>query len=316
MQVAFSVAKTGGRFSGASKLSFDTFTADVLSEFNLTTGDFFARQNGTYVAHICTRNLNTDLFATLYINNTEHSFLEQETYVEGETAGRDSMMYHETNWQSYYYHQHVGISDAQGLQTAWTMFRLDDLIQPLIGFSVTSGSYMTGPNYIEFDKILVNHGNGWKRNRFIVPVSGTYFLSLCTFTNGYTKQRMQIDINNNPLVEVTVSDAEQWSDTFSNTFLKQLSQSDEVRVYLLSGSIGNNDFDATNFIGFLYEPVHEIKVVWSVHRTTNATGSLEPVSFDYIMTNIGGGWNSINHEFVAPINGIYYLHLNAASQAA
>ena len=317
MQVAFGVAKAAGSFVAAIELYFNVITADVHSGFNLATSKFFAPRNGTYVSHMCSCTNNNLVTASLYINNTRHSYLQKDSCVF-EGVGRDFMMYHEANWQSYYNHQDSGgISDAQGLQTAWTMFRLDDLIQPLIGFSVTSNLGMTGSGVVQFNGILVNLGNGWNRstNKFVAPINGTYFLSLCTFTAQYSTQRVQIQVNSQPLVEITVLDSIQYSDTFSNAFLKQLSQNDEVQAYLVSGAINNFNVDATNFIGFLYEPIHGMKVAWSVHRTTSATGPLEPVSFDYVMTNLGGGWNSNNHEFVSPMSGIYYLHLNVANQA-
>ena len=320
LQVAFSVAKTEGSFEGSTLLGllFDKFTADIQSGFNLTTGIFFAPLQGTYVSHICTRNYyDENLGSSLFINDNQHSLLFGEN-PQGETVGRNSIMYHEKNWPSYYIHEYKGISDAQGLQTAWTMFRLDDFIQPLIGFSVTKNLSMSAAGVIQFDAILINHGNAWdmNKNEFTVPISGAYFFSLCTITNLDKAQRAQIQVNNQSVVEITVSDTFQFIDTFCNTFLKQLSQNDKVRVYLISGEIGDTPFDANNFMGFLYKPVHKMEVAWSVHRTKNATGPLEPVSFDYIMINLGSGWNSSNHEIVSPISGIYYLHLNAANQAS
>ena len=318
MQVAFSVVKTEGIFNRITPLLFDKFTADIQSGFNLTTGIFFAPLQGTYVSHICSRNYYDEhLNPSIFINNIEHSFLDAEIS-QGETVGRNFVMYHEKNWPSYYNHDFKGISDAQGLQTAWTMFRLDDLIQPLIGFSATSISSMSTAGVMQFDGILINHGNAWdmNTNEFTVPISGAYFFSLCTSTNSYSVQRVQIQVNNQSLVEITVSDTIIYFDIFCNTFLKQLSQNDKVRVYLKSGEISGIFPDANNFMGFLYKPFHKMEVAWSVHRTTNATGPLEPVSFDYIMINLGNGWNSSNHEIVSPISGIYYLHLNAANQAS
>ena len=317
-QVAFSVARTTNwTLSGELFVKFDIFTADVLSGFVLSDGNFIVPKSGIYISHVSGTSYSDDYMA---INIDSNGQCQHALNVGGnglirkpETCGIYTMMNLEANSQNHYNTKYRLYSDRDGLQTSWSTFRLDDIMQPLVAFSVASvdASY-AAPRVLPFNIVHVNQGFSWNcsANEFVVTVDGIYFMSLNSFSYMSASHRIEIQINQNPLAMITVDNAQQFGDTFSNSFLVPLSTNDVVRAYLRSGIITSSSCYNVSFIGFLYEPIHAMKVAWSVHRTTSAVGPLEPVSFDYVMVNVGYGWNVANNSFTAPVSGVYYLHIN------
>ena len=301
---------------------FDTFTVDVRSEFNLSSGVFRAPKGGIYVIHI-SANAWPTWYMDVYLEidgqcHADNDLSYNKFPQRPETSGRAFMMKFESGWISRYkIHWGPIYSDNQGLQSSWTMFRLDDVMYPLISFSVTSTrTYITAMGIVPFDITYVNQGNGWNNetNEFIAPIRGTYFLSLTTQSYTSLRHIVEIQVNRVPLTLVTANNSNQFTDIFSNTFLVSLSSNDTVRIFLQEGYVGWGSVgfcDSLNFIGFLYKPIHGMQVAWSVHRTTSGVGPLEPFRFDYVMVNIGFGWSNANNILTVPISGVYYLNINA-----
>ena len=251
-----------------------------------------------------------------------HSFMQvsYSRYWEHakETCGRTYMRNVAANGGVIYKTPYSLSSDSEGLQTSWSMFKVDDIMLPLIAFSVSAIPLaFSAPQVLPFDVIIVNEGNGWdsQQDQFNAPKSGIYFIGLTTTSYGLSNQLVEIQVNQVPLAAITVNNTMQYGDTFTYTFLVSLSASDALRVYLQSGYVDNYGLDGLNLVGFLYEPIHGISVAWSVHRTTSAVGPMEPVSFDYVMVNVGCAWNNYTNSFTAPVSGIYYMNINAGKVA-
>ena len=87
------------------------------------------------------------------------------------------------NWLTYYESASgCGYSSAEGFQTSWSLFRLDNFSDPLLVFSVSISdrAVINGFSQVMFDIVHVNIGGVWDSNRhqLTVPISGIHFLSL------------------------------------------------------------------------------------------------------------------------------------------
>lgn len=59
----------------------------------------------------------------------------------------------------------------------------------------------------------------------------------------------------------------------------------------------------------------DIQIIWSVHTQYSAVGPMDPVPFEYLLLNEGGAWRAQSRNVCVPRNGVYYLHVNAATDA-
>ena len=55
--------------------------------------------------------------------------------------------------------------------------------------------------------------------------------------------------------------------------------------------------------------VLNMKVAWSVTRTTSFTGVVDPVQFPVVLVNEGNAWQTTSHTVIIPRQGYYFLHL-------
>ena len=55
--------------------------------------------------------------------------------------------------------------------------------------------------------------------------------------------------------------------------------------------------------------VLNMKVAWSVTRTTSFTGRVDPVQFPVVLVNEGSAWQTTSHTVIIPIQGYYFLHI-------
>ena len=52
-----------------------------------------------------------------------------------------------------------------------------------------------------------------------------------------------------------------------------------------------------------------IQVAWSVARTTSSSTSMNPVTFDRVLVNLGNAWNPSTNTVTIPRTGYYFLHV-------
>ena len=318
--MAFSVVRLTSK-TAANKsqvLGWEMFSVDIQSEMDLLTGELRNMREGIYMNHISAasyenRYMGISLRWYSYSCSAGNQVSVSMPDIMPETSGVAWLSYYIGSGIISYMTDYPVYSDSTGFQTSWSMFRLNELIQPLVAFGVALIDYTTyhAPNVLPLDRHLVDAGNGWDENRnvFIVPVSGIYFLSFTTMSNEDARHRVEIQVNQVPLMAVSLTNTQQHMDTNSNSVLASLSTGDIVRAFISQGSV-YSFCDGVSFMGFLYEPIHGIKVAWSVHRTTSAVGPLEPVSFDYVMVNVGCSWNNASSSVTVPVSGVYYLHIN------
>lgn len=75
-------------------------------------------------------------------------------------------------------------------------------------------------------------------------------------------------------------------DIASNTFITTLGVNDRVSLALIRGNIYSDIRHLVALNGFLYAPRSEA-VAWQLYRTTEATGPLDPVTFDIVALDTG-----------------------------
>ena len=52
-----------------------------------------------------------------------------------------------------------------------------------------------------------------------------------------------------------------------------------------------------------------IQVAWSVARTTSYTTSMNPVTYNRVLVNLGNAWNPSTNTVTIPRTGYYFLHI-------
>jgi hypothetical protein len=71
-------------------------------------------------------------------------------------------------------------------KAAWSAFKLDEFMSPLVAFNVYQDATITTPSSqsqpVPFNNVVVNEGGGWNVTsyKFVAPVSGIYVFSFGT----------------------------------------------------------------------------------------------------------------------------------------
>ena len=52
-----------------------------------------------------------------------------------------------------------------------------------------------------------------------------------------------------------------------------------------------------------------IQVAWSVARTTGSTTSMNPMTYDRVLVNLGNAWNPSTNIITIPRTGYYFLNI-------
>ena len=145
--------------------------------------------------------------------------------------------------------------------TFWMGFRLDSLMKPLIAFYVgRTASWTQSTSAVVYDQIMVNIGGGWNiiSNRFIAPVTGTYYFSLSLGYEAGNSPNFQILINNTPKLGATAGVGSIMTSgigIIAKSYMVTMTQDDflEVRTSNAQSYSDENNFQMT-LGGFLYSP--------------------------------------------------------------
>jgi predicted nucleic acid-binding Zn-ribbon protein len=106
---------------------------------------------------------------------------------------------------------------------------------------------------IEWDTIDLNITNSFIDNAFIAPVCGYYSFSLRMVTNGCTNLNVELRKNGISIEKCNyIIHESNIENSACNSTILQLSEKDEITVYILSGQMANHN---NEFCGYLIEPL-------------------------------------------------------------
>ena len=206
-------------------------------------------------------------------------------------------------------------------QTTWSGFKLDDLMTPLILFSVVrTTSYGIGYSVVPFEKVLINVGQRWNtcNNQFFVPRSGMYVLALSSASVPNATHSLYKRINDINMARMLIYGGNfDGIDISSHVLLLPLNADDLVKIFLFSsGPVYSDDNYQTAFSGFLYEPVYGQSVTWCLSFPFDAAIYLygpPSVNFTTILLNNGEAWNANLALLQISMSRTYYLQLSGYS---
>ena len=297
---------------------FDQLIAQRGQSYNLTTGYFKPQVSGTYVFHLSSAipplkpiNLaiqKNSVYANIYRTTISHNGWD--------TTSRNAI-YNLAKDTQIYLNLSFGFAGCGPMrQASWSVFLLDNLVQPLVTFWVGRTSSLTTIGKIDYTSMIVNVGSAWDMttNKFTAPYNGVYVFSLNCGALGGQGYDVYVYVNNVVTHAMALtSTSHNGIDISSRTFAISLMAGDVVFSGLSWGMLFSDTGYETSFSGFLYEPRNVLKVIWSVHQTTNTNSQSNPLPFDDVAVNVGNGWNAVTNKFAAPHSGVYQLHLTLTS---
>ena len=99
-----------------------------------------------------------------------------------------------------------------------------------------------------------------------------------------------------------------------------LQQHDSITLYTrYKANSEKDDSFLLSFKGYMYAPLHQLPVAWSVHATNNEfpvtcdahtddfCRKIANITFNKISVNVGGVWSSMTNEAIIPVRGLYYV---------
>ena len=162
-----------------------------------------------------------------------------------------------------------------------------------------------------FDIVSINRGNGWSpsSNAFIAPVTGIYYFS---FSFGVQPNQGglwgYIQIGSTIVCSSAVLDTDLVGlDLSSRGCLLSVKSGDLIKA-ISHNSMSDSSYAETTFKGFLYSPLGDVSVAWSIHSSGNIHGS-GFIAFEQVFINLGGAWSNTSHSVTIPATGTYYIEM-------
>ena len=347
--VAFQVFNNIAPTFNASPIGFTNIPINIGQNYHIDTSSFQPHEDGLYWFHFDTltdkdgkafygmSDIFTDTDVNIFSNNSVECILSRDDIRHIST---------QSNLQMFSKHEPCNAT-GDILVMTWSGFRINDVTNdPFIAFSVTEFQASMNvtffePNtlYIQFSNILLNQGNCWntEKHAFISPIEGIFLISASLdvtkkalvmveiLSSSVTNTDKQQPLRNGEKSLVTVSRNHplilhrsfQHTDitqTVSGSAVVQLVTNDSLMIS--TEAEYENLIDKISFKGFLYAPLNNNSVAWSVRlRVENKQQQIE--SFDDIMlsgiisyeifSNANDAFNNKTNLLVLPTDGVYYV---------
>lgn len=311
-------------------MSFNDVTVNEGGAFDLATSTFTAPTTGYYWLH-----WSVGMFGLTYVNvmlqggSRTPNIMRNHTLFYGTptTTSRDEIMYLTAGAQVWLSSTTSPLYSDNLLQTSFSGFLLDNLMNPMVAFMVGC----SGPDFASKDYYRVRHNvvyvdthNAWQRLRYeyVVPVSGVYVITHLTAPYSYygdthdLMSSQQGKLNTaifQPLVQYLTAG----TDMVSRTTIRACSQNDTLYTQLLyNGMEFYSDANyPTAFMGFLYKPITFSPIAWFVIQNSGGNplnGPVDPFPWYQVITDTGSNFEYYRGRFVAPMAGFYYVHWSIA----
>lgn len=319
--VSFQATRLSSLPSAPGVVQFDNLPVNHWS-FNQASNTFTAPVTGYYWIHM-TVAIPKDSQANVLLRGlspVEYIIVSRtSTNYDGPvTTSTDSVAYLNAGTAIQIITQYPLYSDSL-LQTSFGCFLLDSIMSPVVAFAFgLSNSFIcTLPacSYvIPFNVIYLDTHYAWNStsSAYIVPVTGTYVISLSAGTTSIYRVGAYLQVNS--VVKMyhvyTYDIFHSQPETYSGLGLVSLKAGDVVSEVLYLGTVS----PATVFSGFLYSPYLTPAVAFSVGVNKNnavQNAPLDPVPYDTVLVNQGNGWNKSKFTFTAPFDGVYYIHVTS-----
>ena len=256
---AFNVAQTSLSSGSDDKVIFDSFNSTVTSGCNVKCMCIPSQEpplfSRLYWIHLAA-DINSSSKASLRLNNTQMRIVKNYTRInKTDTMTLDGIVRVQSR------NLLTIVSQYQTLGIYVSAFRLDNIMKPLVAFSVACSSSVTSLTQIVYDRVFENIGNGWDTtvSKFYAPFSGIYFfswscgisstnLSICRlFKNGFSIRGMQAGLRLYVQSDV---------DLMSASYLLNLAANNSLHLEVINAPPAYSD--STNwqitFSGFHYSP--------------------------------------------------------------
>lgn len=319
----FSAARYLHLYDGRDQVPFDLVLVDTVGGFNSAKTIYTVQTAGFYFIHMSAGvPASTPLNYALHNASSTPNLILTHTTFNGElVTSRDDVQYINEGKELYISTEYPLFSDSL-LQTSWSGFRLNDIMNPLIVFRAARTSpYYAINSDVLLDKLIINVGQGWDscNSQFVAPQRGIYYFSWSAATVPNNIFVLWLDYNNksSSIELILAAGYYNGSDTSSHSVLLQLETGDIVKLYLSYTTTGLHSSEnyQISFIGFLYEPSHGNKVAWSLGfpsmpgNYSNFFGPAD-VTFTHVFVNEGKAWNTTTSVLKIPLDGIYFLKIS------
>ena len=320
----FSTARDSVLPGPYERVPYELILADTVNGFDDTKTTYTTKSAGFYFIHM-SAGVPAYQMLGYKLNNASSApnILLTHTSFNGEVmTSREDIQYILANQTLYTSSSYTLYSDTM-LQTSWSGFKIDDVMNTKVIFRVArTTSYSTINSSLPFDKLIINVGKAWDScsNQLVIPASGIYFLSFSSASVANTRHGLELRVNGLVKVRTFIyANIFDGIDVSSHSILLKLNVGDIVKLYLSAGPVYSDNNYQTSFAGFLYDPFVNQEIAWTVTLPINtATYLYGPmnVNFTEILLNEGIAWHSDTGRVRVPVSGLYYLKLSGMSWPA
>jgi hypothetical protein len=200
---------------------------------------------------------------------------------------------------------------------------------PQVAFGVSIDQSVSASTVVNFDKFPVNIGGVFDQvtNIFVVPSYGLYWQHIHTRTDDSTMCDFSlVSTGGIPRIGV-VRDYPMYAtqtgyrDTLSRDDIRWLPIRTQIYVTSPNNDIANptvtGSFSRAVWAAFKLDEYMSPLVAFNVYQDSTITTPVsqsQPVPFNNVVVNEGGGWNATSYTFVAPVSGFYVFSFGTAGK--
>jgi hypothetical protein len=311
--IAFFATRSSDLTTATTIIPFNSTTVNDGQGFDLSTSTFTPPQGGLYWIHwsVGLQSLSSNdvrLDGPVRKPNILRTF---NTWSGVDTKSRDEIVLLRALVDQLTLSSDKPLYSDAGVQTSFGGFQLDNVVSPLVAFSVGRTTTLSSAGQMPYDLINKDTNNGWSSNRYLVSITGTWviFFSIGAPNGGDVHVSLYAPNVVTYLHFGSTNNAGE--DTLSKTVVIPVTAGSSIYTYLNDPPVYSDIRYQTALMGFLYAPRLLLPVSWCVASETTYAGTTDPVPFDVVLTNEGNGWNAITNIFTVPVTGVYYIHMTA-----